>query len=145
MKLGIKKLYKDSLIPERQTQGSVGYDVHAYCPASDMEIQPQQCVIVPCGICLQIPQGYDVEIRPRSGLSSRHLVIIPNSPGTIDSDYRGEIRVPMMNLSQKTFIVSHGMRIAQMVLRKSWEIEWVEMDTLAEAERGNQGFGSTGI
>ncbi|MCE9499790.1 MAG: dUTP diphosphatase [Leptospira sp.] len=102
--------------------------------------------IVPTGIFLEIPTGFDAEIRPRSGLSTKHRVIIPNSPGTIDSDYRGEILVPLLNLGDTDFTVSSDMRIAQLVLRTSISIEWSIAEELDQKSvRGDSGFGSTGV
>lgn len=143
--VGIKKLFDDVILPEKQTPGSAGYDVHAYCK-KDIVIQPGECIAIETGLAVEIPDGFDIEIRPRSGLSSKYLVVIPNSPGTIDSDYRGEIKVPLFNLSKITFTVAHGMRIAQMILRKNEAVKWNVTDTLSESiTRGQGGFGSTGL
>ena len=143
--LGIKKLFVDVNPPLRQTAGSAGNDVEAYCP-EDITIKPGECILIPTGFQMEIPSGYDVEIRPRSGLSTKHLLILPNSPGTIDSDYRGEVKVALLNLSQKPFVVSHKMRIAQLILRKNEAFDWEIKEALSEPEqRGTGGFGSTGI
>lgn len=143
--IGIKKIHPDVSLPSRQTPGSAGLDIESYCPES-LEISPGECVLVPTGLVMEIPPGYDVEIRPRSGLSTKHLLILPNSPGTIDSDYRGEVKVALLNLGKKSFQITHKMRIAQMILRKSEEFSWEEKDELsAPGNRGSGGFGSTGL
>lgn len=140
----IQKLHDDSVIPTRQTPGSAGYDLYSYCPEG-LLLPPGVPVLIPTGICMEIPQGYDIEIRPRSGLSTKNLLFIPNSPGTIDSDYRGEIQVCMVNFSGKDFRIEHRMRIAQLLLRKNYEISFSVVDSLSTTDRGAGGFGSTGV
>ena len=139
----IEKLYEDVILPVKQTAGSAGYDVFSYCPEGIL-LNPGQTVFIPTGLKMEIPGGYDIEIRPRSGLSTKNLLIIPNSPGTIDSDYRGEIKICMLNLSEKSFKFEHGMRIAQMILRTSLSIHWDESSPLSSTDRNTGGFGSTG-
>ena len=135
----------DAKLPVKQTPGSVGYDLHAFTPEKAIIIYRMQVALIPTGIFLEIPQGYDAEIRPRSGLSTKYRIIMPNSPGTIDSDYRGEILVPLMNLGDTDFVVSNQMRIAQLVLRASVSINWIISGEIDQnSTRGLSGFGSTG-
>lgn len=143
MDLKIKKIHSDATIPTRQTVGSAGYDLYSYCPGGII-LSPGKPEFIPTGLSMEIPDGHDVEIRPRSGLSTKNMIIMPNSPGTIDSDYRGEIMVCLVNLSNMQFIIHHNMRIAQMILRKNLDISFVLVDTLNQTERGQGGFGSTG-
>jgi dUTP pyrophosphatase len=104
-----------------------------------------ETVLIPTGFCLEIPEGYFVEIRPRSGFSSKENIIIPNSPGTVDSDYRGQVFVPLLNLSQSPFAITNGLRIAQMLVSRSMDIEWDLVNEISlNTERGAGGFGSTG-
>ncbi len=141
----IKKLHEDSIIPERQTEFSAGYDLHAYCKNSPVLIKKGAVELVPTGVSFEIPAGFDIEIRPRSGISTKFRVLLPNSPGTIDSDYRGEIFVPMLNLGEEEFVIQHGMRIAQAIIRKTHSIAWdVVSDLDLSTGRGVGGFGSTG-
>ncbi|MCB1142839.1 MAG: dUTP diphosphatase [Leptospiraceae bacterium] len=140
----IKKLREDVLIPAVQTFGSVGYDVYSYCPEG-IPIPSGEIVLIPTGFSLEIPVGYDIEVRPRSGFSTKTKILIPNSPGTIDSDYRGEVFVPLFNLSGSDFLLEHHTRIAQILLRKSLSIEWeLTEEDLSQTSRGEGGFGSTG-
>lgn len=142
MKLKIKKLSKDALNPQYHSAGAAGADIYA-CLKEDLIIMPMQVSLVPTGIAIEIPDGYEVQIRPRSGLASKGI-ILPNSPGTIDSDYRGEIKIILLNLSKEPFIVKNHDRIAQMILSKFEKIEFLEVDELSPSERGEGGFGSTG-
>jgi dUTP pyrophosphatase len=140
----ILKIYEDVLIPERQTIGSAGYDLYSYCP-NGLEIPPITPIFIPTGIKIEIPPNYDIEIRPRSGLSTKNLLFLPNSPGTIDSDYRGEIMVCMVNFSKTSFMIEHKMRIAQIILRQNISIKWEIANSLLNTDRGSGGFGSTGV
>lgn len=146
-KLTIKwnKLYSDTFCPQRKTAGSAGYDIFSHCREGDIEIEPGLIRLIPTGFAVEIPGDYHLEIRPRSGLSTRYAIIMPNAPGTIDADYRGEVFIPLMNLSKEMFYVSNRMRIAQMLVRQNYEIEWQMVEELAASERGKEGFGSTGI
>lgn len=128
-------------LPEYATQGSSGVDLRA---SEDYIIKPFERALVATGIKLAIPAGYEVQVRPRSGLALKHGIIIPNSPGTIDSDYRGEVRVILMNLGREDFIIKAGDRIAQMILAPVAKISWEECAELEETARGSGGFGSTG-
>ncbi|MBR0221197.1 MAG: dUTP diphosphatase [Synergistaceae bacterium] len=128
-------------LPEYATQGSSGVDLRA---SEDYIIKSGERALVATGIRLAIPAGYEVQVRPRSGLALKHGIIIPNSPGTIDSDYRGEVKVILMNLGREDFIIKAGDRIAQMVLAPVAKISWEERAELEETARGSGGFGSTG-
>lgn len=128
-------------LPEYATQGSSGVDLRA---SEDYIIKSGERALVATGIRLAIPAGYEVQVRPRSGLALKHGIIIPNSPGTIDSDYRGEVRVILMNLGREDFIIKAGDRIAQMILAPVAKISWEECAELEETARGAGGFGSTG-
>jgi dUTP pyrophosphatase len=140
------KKAEDVILPERKTSGSAGYDVYSYLPDKTIYLQPGKIVLVPTGLFLEIPENYEIEIRPRSGLSVKNYLLIPNSPGTIDSDYRGELFIPILNLSHTDFVLSNGMRIAQMFIRETFGIQWNVSPSLDnQTERGELGFGSTGI
>ncbi len=128
-------------LPEYATQGSSGVDLRS---SEDYIIKPFERALVATGIRLAIPAGYEVQVRPRSGLALKHGIIIPNAPGTIDSDYRGEVKVILMNLGREDFIIKAGDRIAQMILAPVAKISWEECAELEETERGSGGFGSTG-
>ena len=140
----IKKLYEDAKIPTQKSDGAVGYDLYAYCPKEIM-IQKQQISLVPTGIAFEIPKGYFLEIRPRSGLSTKYM-LIPNSPGTIDNDYRGEVFVPILNLSNENFTIKNHMRFAQLLIQKAYNYKFQEISEFSKAtERNEDGFGSTGL
>jgi dUTP diphosphatase len=130
-------------LPARQTAGSAGYDV---CSAeADFTIGPSERRLVRTGLALAIPSGYEAQVRPRSGLALRHGLTLPNAPATIDSDYRGELQIPMINLGTEPVVVTRGMRIAQLVFQRVEAVELVEVDELPGSERGGGGFGSTGV
>jgi len=107
-------------------------------------IQPGERVLVPSGFAIELPEGYEAQVRPRSGLALRHGITLPNSPGTIDSDYRGEIKVIVMNLGESAYTVKRGERIAQLVVAPVSRVVWTEVDELASTRRGEGGFGHTG-
>lgn len=130
-------------LPTYETIGSAGMDIRANTDMP-MLIKPFERTTVPTGLFIALPQGYEAQIRPRSGLSLKTGLSIPNAPGTIDSDYRGEIKVIVANLSNEDIIVNDGDRIAQMVIAKYERTQWNEVSTLEETERGSGGFGSTG-
>ncbi|WCL48084.1 dUTP diphosphatase [Leptospira sp. GIMC2001] len=139
------KINDSSLLPARQTVGSAGYDLSACLKdKTSILIQPQEVSLIPTGISVEIPIGYEMQVRPRSGLSSKNKLIVINSPGTIDSDYRGEIFVPIMNLGDKDFEVTHGMRIAQILLARTETIDWKIVTSLDNTDRSAGGFGSSG-
>ena len=128
-------------LPEYATQGSSGVDLRS---SEDYIIKPFERALVATGIKLAIPVGYEVQVRPRSGLALKHGIIIPNAPGTIDSDYRGEVKVILMNLGREDFMIKAGDRIAQLILAPVAKISWEERAELEETARGAGGFGSTG-
>ena len=142
-KIQIKKLSSDVLTPKYETPGSSGMDISAYI-RKDIIINSGDRALVPTGFSLSIPKGYEVQIRPRSGLASKKGITVLNTPGTIDSDYRGEIRVVIINLSKDKFIVKNGERIAQIVVCPVEQVSMEEVKDLSETERGVGGFGSTG-
>lgn len=130
-------------LPEYATEFSAGLDVRA---ANDepVVLEPLARAIVPTGLYLEIPRGYEVQVRPRSGLAAKKGVTVLNSPGTIDSDYRGEVCVILVNLSSEPFTVERGERIAQLILARYEQIQWEEVGELSSSDRGEGGFGSTG-
>jgi dUTP pyrophosphatase len=130
-------------LPVYMTPGAAGMDLHA-AVAGDVVIEPGGIVLVPTGLEVAIPDGFEGQVRPRSGLAVKHGISLPNTPATIDSDYRGEIRVPLINLGRETFHVSRGMRIAQLVVAPVLRVIWDEVETLPASRRGGQGFGHTG-
>jgi dUTP pyrophosphatase len=142
-KIQIKKLSNEVLTPKYETSGSSGMDIAAYIE-KEVIINPGEKALIPTGFSLSIPQGYEVQIRPRSGLAAKKGVTILNTPGTIDSDYRGEIKVILINLSKDKFFVKKGERIAQMVVCPIQQVIIEEVSELSETNRGIGGFGSTG-
>jgi dUTP pyrophosphatase len=129
-------------LPTRQTAGSAGYDVHSAEP--DFTIAPMERRLVQTGLALAIPHGYEAQIRPRSGLALKQGLTLPNTPATIDSDYRGELMIAMINLGTEPVTVARGTRIAQMVFAKVEQVELRAVEELPVSDRGNGGFGSTG-
>ncbi len=130
-------------LPSYATQGAAGMDLLA-AVAAPMTIAPGQRVLVPTGLAIALPPGYELQVRPRSGLALKNGIVLPNSPGTVDEDYRGELQVIVMNAGDAPFTVERGMRIAQAVLAPVIRASWQETDTLPETARGAGGFGSTG-
>ena len=131
-------------LPQYATPQSAGVDLRADT-REDIVLPPLGRAMVPTGLYLEIPAGYEAQVRPRSGLAAKKGVTVLNSPGTIDADYRGEVRVILVNLSSDPFTIVPGERIAQMVFARHEQVEWEEVDTLEESERGVGGFGSTGV
>jgi dUTP pyrophosphatase len=131
-------------LPSYSTIHSAGLDIKANLNAA-VVINPFERVLIPTGLFFHIPEGYEVQIRPRSGLSIKHGITVLNSPGTIDSDYRGEIKVILINLSNESFVVNDGERICQMVVAKYEQIHFEKVEILEESARGEGGFGHTGI
>ena len=129
--------------PEPATAGSAGVDLSA-AVSGDVVIGPGERVLVPTGFAIELPEGYEAQVRPRSGLALRHGITLPNAPGTIDADYRGEIKVILMNLGEAAFTVERGERIAQLVVAPVSRVVWAEVSELGEAQRGDGGFGHTG-
>ncbi len=146
MKVKVKKLphFYGLELPFYATSHAVGMDLLAAIE-EDITVKPMQRVVVPTGICVEIPDGYELQVRPRSGLALKHGVTVLNSPGTIDPDYRGEIKVILINLGEKDFTIKRGDRIAQMVLCPIVRFEWEEVQELSPTLRGESGFGSTGL
>ena len=142
-KIQIKKLSNKVLTPKYETSGSSGMDIAAYIEQSII-INPGERALIPTGLSLCVPQGYEVQIRPRSGLAAKKGITVLNTPGTIDSDYRGEVKVILINLSKDVFSVRNGERIAQMVVCPIKQIVVEEVKALPETSRGSGGFGSTG-
>lgn len=130
-------------LPAYQTVGSAGCDVYAAIDEA-MVVESGDSVLVPAGFKMALPQGWEVQVRPRSGLAVRHGITVLNTPGTIDSDYRGEVRVVLINHGPDAFTIQRGERIAQLVLAPVHQIRWESVETLDETERGTGGFGSTG-
>ena len=143
-KILIKRLSNNIPLPKYETEGSSGMDLTANVNKV-IEIQPGKSEIIPTGLALSIPKNYEIQIRPRSGLAAKNQISVLNTPGTIDEDYRGEIKVILINLGEKKFIIEKGLRIAQMVLCPVIKAELEEVDELNETKRGSGGFGSTGI
>ena len=131
-------------LPCYMTPGAAGMDLHA-ATLDDVLIEPGGIVMVPTGLEVAIPEGFEGQVRPRSGLAVKHGISLPNTPATIDSDYRGEIRVPLINLGRDTFRVSRGMRIAQFVVAPVARVTWEEVDELSATDRGRGGFGHSGV
>ena len=143
MKVAFTKLHEAAVVPEYQTVGSAAADVAA-CLDGPMILEPGGRAIVPTGIALEVPAGYEVQIRARSGLSIKHGICLANGVGTIDSDYRGELGVLLINLGREPYTVTNGMRIAQMVLARYEPIDFEIVEQLTDTERGAGGYGSTG-
>ena len=143
MKLNIVNKSNNAL-PSYETINSAGMDLRAYLPDGEMVIKPMQRALVPTGLFMEILVGYEGQVRPRSGLAIKSGITVLNSPGTIDADYRGEVKVILINLSDQEFVIKSGDRIAQLVIAKCEQMEVVEVETLSETERGAGGFGHTG-
>jgi len=142
-KILIKRLSKEVPLPKYETNGSSGMDLAANINDS-VDINPGKTAIIPTGLALSIPKGFEVQIRPRSGLAAKQKISVLNTPGTIDADYRGEIKVILINLGQEPFKIEKGSRIAQMVVCPIVQAQLKEVDDLNQTERGKGGFGSTG-
>ena len=146
MKVGIKKLdhARDMALPFYATAGSAGLDLLA-AVESEIELLPGARMAVPCGIAIELPPGVEAQVRPRSGLALNHGITCLNAPGTIDSDYRGEIKAILINHGDKPFKITRGTKIAQMVIARHEQAELVEIEALSDSARGAGGFGSTGM
>ena len=140
----IKRLSREVPLPKYETNGSSGLDLAA-CIDKNIEIKPGRSEIIPTGLAVAIPKNFEIQIRPRSGLAAKNQISVLNTPGTIDADYRGELKVILINLSDKSFIVEKGLRIAQMVLCPVVKAKLREVESLGNTERGLGGFGSTGV
>lgn len=139
-----RRLHAGAAVPHYATSHAAGLDISA-CLEAEMTIAPQSVALVPTGFALELPEGYEAQLRPRSGLALRYMISLPNTPATIDADYRGELRVILINHGKEPFTVRHGDRIAQMVIAKVEQAAMVEVDELSETARGEGGFGHTGI
>ena len=143
IKIQIKKLSNSVSIPKYETSGSSGMDIAAHIEDNVM-INPGEKVLVPTGFSVAIPRGYEIQIRPRSGLAVKKNITVLNTPGTIDADYRGEVKVILINFGKEKFVIENGDRIAQMVVCPVVQANLEEVSELSETERGSGGFGSTG-
>lgn len=146
MKIPIEKVNQNGdkvNLPKYATPGSAGMDLYASLK-NDVTLKPNDSYLIPTGIKIELPEGYEAQVRPRSGLAINHNIIVLNSPGTIDSDYRGEIKVILKNLGDKDFVVKNGDRIAQMVIASYVRIEWEGVEKINDTKRGSGGFGHTG-
>ena len=146
VQIAVKRLASSAglALPAYQTAGAAGMDLVAAVERS-VTLQPGEIAKIPTGLTLAIPRGWEAQIRPRSGLAVKHAITLPNAPATIDSDYRGELLVPLINLGREAFTVDRGMRIAQMIVARVASATWVEVEELPATERGEAGFGHTGI
>ncbi|MDR2457119.1 MAG: dUTP diphosphatase [Clostridiales Family XIII bacterium] len=143
MSVKIKIKSSTGEIPKRETTGASGYDLKAYIKNSII-LKPMEIKLIPTGIFFEIKKGYEGQVRPRSGLSLKHAITLINAVGTIDSDYRGEIKIPLINLSDKNYEIKNGDRIAQIIFTKVIDAEFVD-EKITETSRGENGFGSTGL
>lgn len=141
MKVSVRRLDRDLPLPTYATAGAAGLDLRA---AESATLKPSQRTLMPTGLVIALPEGYEAQVRPRSGLAVMHGVTVLNAPGTIDSDYRGEIKVPLINLGTDDFVIARGDRIAQMVVAPVVRVELVELAELDDTTRAGGGFGSSG-
>ncbi len=139
----VVKLCQEAILPWKATPDSAGFDLYS-CLDEELVIPPSQTVLIPTGIVMEIPPGYEGQIRPRSGMVLKHTFFIPNSPGTIDADYRGEIRIIGSNWGTEDIIITHGQRVAQIVFHQVPQITLQETDSLSDTKRGDGGFGHSG-
>jgi len=130
-------------LPKYETSASAGMDLRANLE-QPIDLQPLERALIPTGLFMELPVGYEAQVRPRSGLAAKHGITVLNTPGTIDADYRGEIKVILVNLSNTSFTISDGERIAQMIISSHVQAQWEEVNILSETERGAGGFGHTG-
>lgn len=131
-------------LPSYETAASAGMDIRANL-AQTVCIKPMERLLIPTGLFMELPIGFEAQIRPRSGLALKHGITVLNSPGTIDADYRGELKIVLINFSDTEFSVQHGDRIAQMIISKHESIQWIEVQELSETSRGAGGYGHTGV
>ena len=137
-------LKEGALLPEYQTAGSAGADLHAYL-TEPVTLNPMERKLIPTGLFVELPVGYELQVRPRSGLALKYGITVLNTPGTVDSDYRGELCVLLVNFGSEPFTVRNGDRIAQAVVAQAVQVSFVQTDALSKTERGADGYGSTGI
>jgi len=133
----------DLPLPARATRGAAGFDLHAAVEAA-VVLAPRERALIPTGFAIAVPEGYEAQVRPRSGLALKHGIVLPNAPGTIDSDYRGEVKIIVCNTGEQTFTIERGDRIAQLVIAPVVRAEWDEVASLDATERGEGGFGHSG-
>lgn len=143
VELRFRRLHPGAQVPAYQTDHAAGLDLHA-CVEAPVTLAPGDIALIPCGFAMAIPHGFEGSVRPRSGLATKHGISMPNAPGTVDSDYRGEMKVPLINLGREPFTVEHGMRVAQMVIAPVARATVTEVAELDSTVRGHGGFGSTG-
>jgi dUTP pyrophosphatase len=141
VKVRVKRLSPDAKVPRTAKKGDVAFDLYSII---DYELRPGERFAVPTGIAVEIPPGYEGQVRPRSGLALKEGITVLNTPGTIDSGYRGEVKTIMINHNGESFKITKGMRISQLAIRPVPEVEFIEVDDLSDTERGEGGFGSTG-
>ncbi len=134
----------DNNLPAYETASSAGMDLRAYLPEGPITLKPMQRMLIPTGLFMEIPEGYEGQVRPRSGLAIKSGITVLNTPGTIDADYRGEVKIILINLSDSDFVINSGDRVAQIVFAKCEQMEVVNVETLSDTERGTGGFGHTG-
>ncbi len=142
IKIKVKKLNKDAILPHYEHEGDAGMDVYS---AEDKIIKAGKRELISTGLAFEIPLGYEIQVRPKSGLALKHGLTLPNTPGTLDSGYRGELKILVLNLSDKNYRVEKGKKIAQLILAKYEKAYVEEAEELSESERGSKGFGSTGL
>lgn len=144
-RLRVVAMHADSVVPAYKSAGAAGMDLSAWLDGGTLTLEVGSIAVVPLGIRMEIPLGYEGQVRPRSGLASRHGVTVVNAPGTIDSDYRGELMVPLINLGREVFVIEHGMRVAQLIIASVAHVQIERAKSLEATERGEAGFGSTGL
>ncbi len=142
--INMKIVSKSGRVPAYATEGSAGFDISAYLP-EPMTLKAGERALVPTGLFFEVPEGYEAQVRARSGLAIKHGIGLVNGTGTVDSDYRGEIRVPMINWSDEDFVINDGDRIAQVVITSYEKVDIEIADNISDTERGSGGFGHTGI
>ena len=144
IKVKIVRLNQKAILPAYATPHAAGMDVSA-CLDAPVSVAPFSTELISTGLAIELPDGFEAQLRPRSGLALRHLISLPNTPATIDADYRGEVKVILINYGREPFIVNHGDRIAQMVVSRVDRVSFEEVDELSDTQRGAGGFGHTGI
>lgn len=144
IEMKVKAAHDSIELPNYETNFSAGMDLRAYLPDGSISLHPKKRALIGTGLYFEIPEGFEVQIRPRSGLALKHGITVLNSPGTIDADYRGEIKVILINHGEESFLIEHEMRIAQMVVAQYQRIQFKLVKELTSSERGSGGFGSTG-
>jgi len=143
MEIKVNVVSKSGILPSYETNGSAGMDLKAYLE-EPIVLEPMDKQLIPTGVFIELPVGYEAQVRARSGLSIKHGITMVNGVGTIDSDYRGELKVPVINLGKETYTINNGDRIAQMIIAKYEKVMWEPVDTLEDTSRGHGGFGHTG-